>query len=126
MTAAQQFDLFDPARLAVREAVLKRSPSPEQRARRNKVRPVERNWDQEARAWFAEHPEALDAFCDIALELIRQAPERNYLSAKHVWERARIARHDLRWNNNATATAAAIFRERFPEHAGCFRERRSA
>lgn len=102
------------------------TPTAAQRARRNRVRPANRDWDAEARAWFALHPEALDAFCSIALELIRQAPERNYLSAKHVWERLRIMRPDLRCNNNATATAAAIFRERHPQHAGCFRERRSA
>lgn len=125
-SAAHQLDLLDPARLAVREATLKRSPSPEQRARRNKVRPVERNWDAEARTWMAANPEALDEFCDVALEMVRLAPDRKYLSAKHVWEECRLLRPGLKWNNNFCSAIASAAAARHSALAGRFRGRRVA
>lgn len=116
--AARQTDIFS--------LLASTTPTPVQRKRKRQLRPANRNWDAEARAWFALHPEALDAFCDIALELIRQAPERNYLSAKHVWERLRIARPDLSCNNNFCTTAATLAKARHEILMTRFRERRPA
>jgi len=126
MTAAQQTNLFDPARLAAREAVLQTAPSPEQRARRNKLRPCERDWKRDAEQFMSAHPEALTLFCYQAMMFVGAHPERRYLSAKHVWEECRVQMPGLNWSNNFTAYFAVAAKARHPILATRFRERRSA
>ena len=85
--------------------------------------PPPRDWDRDARAYFAEHEEVLRYFEAAALEELSEG--RNYVSAKLVWERCRqfFGPRGYALNNNYTAEAARWWRARNPEHAGKMRTR---